>query len=669
MTNRKSQGLLSFARSVRGRIVFSGMLLLGSAGLLTLSGCSLGMTSGSDEGSPQGGVALHGSVFGGQQPVSGATIQLYEATASGYAAASVPLISATVTSAPDGTFNITGDYTCPGSPNDQVYITATGGNAGSGSNSNLALMAALGPCSGLSGSTFINMNEVTTVASAYALSGFMTDATHVGTSSTNYVGLKNAFASVNNLVNIATGKALTITPFYASGSTAYNTSTVPQSEINTLGNIISSCVNTNGTGGSSPACSNLFTATTPSGGPTPTDTIQAALSMAHNPGHNVSSIFALVPSTPPFSPALSSSPNDWTIAINFIAGGLGGSNANNGSYATNVAVDALGNIWVVEGGNNNLGSITLLNNLGAAQSPSTTGTTVASFGGWKTGSIAYPTGLAIDLSGNAWTSDTNNGQLELTKMTSAGTGTDYVVSGSYNPSSALSIDASGNIWAVIPDGPIAKITSGGSLSNIYTTAIADPAGIGIDGSGNVYVLNYGSNTETELSSTGSELANANPNFLFNSPLPNFAIDHAGNVWLPQNSGAGGVAAMDLMAAGLTSGTAISGGSLEDPDAVAIDGAGHIWIADPSQPSGVPTPPPANLSELTSSGTPITSSKGYTGAGINNTAYGLAVDNSGNVWVLMGNTANSSVTEFVGVGTPVVTPIAAAVHNNTLGTRP
>ena len=56
------------------------------------------------------------------------------------------------------------------------------------------------------------MNEVTTVATAYALSRFSTDLTHIGTSHHNYRGLPNAMKTINNLVNIGTGKARKITP-------------------------------------------------------------------------------------------------------------------------------------------------------------------------------------------------------------------------------------------------------------------------------------------------------------------------------------------------------------------------------------------------------------------------------------------------------------------------
>ena len=46
---------------------------------------------------------------------------------------------------------------------------------------------------------------------------------------------------------------------------------------------------------------------------------------------------------------------------------------------------------------------------------------------------------------------------------------------------------------------------------------------------------------------------------------------------------------------------------------------------------------------------------------------IAIDGSGNVWIV--DNEDGNVTELVGAATPVVTPIAAAVKNSQLGTAP
>ena len=100
------------------------------------TGCSSRMVPGGAAVSAH----LKGGVHGGLQPVVGATVQLFDATAGGQA-----LIASTVLSDASGSFSLTGLYTCPAA-SDQVYLTAAGGNSGSGENEGLVLMTAMGSC-------------------------------------------------------------------------------------------------------------------------------------------------------------------------------------------------------------------------------------------------------------------------------------------------------------------------------------------------------------------------------------------------------------------------------------------------------------------------------------------------------------------------------------------
>src|ERR1700722_12780163 len=120
---------------------------------------------------------ITGIIHGGPNPVVGAEVILYSTTSSGYGVGSVLQeasqvgLSAHQDTSSTGSFSFTGGYTCPAGQ--FAYVVAYGGNSGSGNNPNSVLMAALGPCSSISASTYIWVDELTTVAAGYALSNFI----------------------------------------------------------------------------------------------------------------------------------------------------------------------------------------------------------------------------------------------------------------------------------------------------------------------------------------------------------------------------------------------------------------------------------------------------------------------------------------------------------------
>ena len=143
---------------------------------------------------------MHGTVFGGQQPVVGSTIQVWVVgkgtTAAAYGAGAT-VLGTPVTSTAGGSFSY-GAYTCTNA-SDPVYITATGGTPGGfTANANLMLMASLGPCSSAASQT-VNITEVTTAASAFAMSHFFT--TTLGASSTNAFGGEASVGYNDGLLN------------------------------------------------------------------------------------------------------------------------------------------------------------------------------------------------------------------------------------------------------------------------------------------------------------------------------------------------------------------------------------------------------------------------------------------------------------------------------------
>jgi streptogramin lyase len=401
-------------------------LLASSAalGAMVLTGCGAGVltAAGSAASAPTGIAAkpLQGMVMGGQQPVAGVTLQLYQAGTAGYGSAATPL-GATATTNAGGNFNLP-SYTC--TAGSQVYLVGTGGqpiaatmSSPAVTNNNLALMSGLGTCGGTYLSSFINVNELTTVATVWALSPFMTDVAHIGTSSTNTTGLADAFAAINELVTTTNGTM--------PGPTLPAGATLPTTEINTLADILEQCINSGGgVAGDSSNCGNLFNlAPNAAGTVFPTDTITAAMNIAQNPSRNVTNLNKLRSASPVFQPALdvNSPPNAWTVAITYTGGGL--------SAPSSLAADASGNVWVTNSGN---ASVTKFDNTGAVAFNSTAG------------GFSSPSAIAIDGSGNAWVA--NAGNNTVTKLNAAGlSGIAYSSNGLSTPKS-IAIDGSGDVW-------------------------------------------------------------------------------------------------------------------------------------------------------------------------------------------------------------------------------
>jgi HKD family nuclease len=266
--------------------------------LALLFGCSPQGADSSPAGVTSG---IGGRVRGGQQPVSGATIQLYTVGATADGSASTPLLTQTVKTDASGSFSITGLYSnCAGAT--QVYLTATGGNpGGSTPNPNLLLMSALGPCSALTSGTFLTIDELTTVAAVAALAPYTTSPTAIGSGTSDAAALASAFTLASELVSPGSGNA--------PGQGVPAASAVPVATINTLGDIMASCVNsTGGTAGDGSACGTLFSLATPSGGTAPSDTFTAMLNVNNNPTANATAIYNLASPTGPFQPTLASAP-------------------------------------------------------------------------------------------------------------------------------------------------------------------------------------------------------------------------------------------------------------------------------------------------------------------------------------------------------------------------
>lgn len=257
-------------------------LLLASCAALTLTGCT-GLNSTSSA-NPQSR-PVTGMVHGGQQPVTGSQIVLWAAGTTGDGSAATPLTTPILTD-PSGSFRLDRAYTCP-SASSLTYITATGGNPGLSAQTNndaIVLLATTGRCGDLSSSTFISIDEISTVAAVAALTPYMNAPSQIG----------------------AANDANLVAAFHYSSSLIAEAADANYLQKNTLADIVATCVNT--AGRTSTACTRLLGDTAGAH-----DTASALLWMMHHPGANVPDLLTLITPVSPFQPTYLYPPSNWTL--------------------------------------------------------------------------------------------------------------------------------------------------------------------------------------------------------------------------------------------------------------------------------------------------------------------------------------------------------------------
>jgi hypothetical protein len=638
---------------------------------ILLTGCANMSTSSAIDST--GAATIAGTVHGGIQPVANATVYLYAAGTTGYGTGA-KLLQQSSTDA-NGNFNLT-NYTCPGQPIPaQLYIIASGGQPTTGTtNSAAAFMAALGPCPTvkLSNPT-LNVNEVTTIASMFAVQQFFTPGGSnglgmIGTTPGNTTGMATAFATAKNLVNLTNGTAIASTtstgPVVGFTTAPVVTITPEQAKINTLANILAACINTSGAG--SPNCTTLFSNVSSS---TVVDTLEAAYYLATNPTDTVggtskiSTVYGLSASQPPFAPALNSAPADWTIGVTYGSKSTSTGGAYFLSNPAYIAIDAIGNVWVT----NTAAGSTSLSEMSALGLPLTQALSTS-------GTLTGPRNTVIDPSGNIWVENAlGSSVLEYTLSGSTNT---FTTSAGPN---VLASDGSGNIFVgtSAPALPNLVLIPANSSSGTTPTTLSSSASVGanstlaIDAHENLWVSNAGNTATVQFlctpagslptACTGTSTTAGGQT----SPAA-VSVDRNNNIWVGNlnNASVSEIAASTTSMITGVSGSPFSGGGITNPISSTIDGLGNYWATNNGNPGGV--------GELSAAGTALAPSAGFahTYAG----SYGIAVDGSGNVWIGNANataspSANGFVTEIVGAAGPLLTPLSAELPSSLLGTRP
>ena len=571
------------------------------------------------------GVTFGGRALAGKQPLIGAAVQLYAAGTNGNGSSGAALLSTALITDAGGAFTVPAGYTCPSAAS-QIYVVARGGRPGAAAasaNSTIVMLTALGACNSVASASQVVVNEVTTVAAAYALSQFLSPGANLGASSTNVAGLANAAATASALADI--GKGTSPGPGFAANGKS------PAPRIDSAANLLNGCVASTSSGS---ACSALFTATTLAGSAAPANTLDAALNLVRNPGKNVASLYAQSTGSSVFAPVLAAAPTDWTLFVNYTGGGM---NAPSG-----LGIDSAGNVWVASYFNTAM----IFSPLGKpllAQG-------ITGFG------LSASYGLAVDANNNAWIpnepSPGNKGNsvsvLNSSGLSVAGTagftgaGLDFPI--------AVAIDTDASAWIV--DYGNSHLThlsaSGQALSGAsgYTSALlAFPVALAIDGSHNVWVANQSGGTVSKVAPDGSKFTNYT---CCNGPS-NLAIDQLGNVWVNNYYG-NSVSEISSAGVVLANGS-YTGGGIDHPQGIAIDGAGNVWIANYRSPSITELAGAAAIGVTT--GTALSPSAGFAPEAALSEAYAIAVDASGNLWI--SNFGSNTLTEFVGLASPVRTP--------------
>jgi hypothetical protein len=393
------------------------------------------------------------------------------------------LRGAAITNA-NGAFSIPSTYSCP-STTSLLYVVAEGGQTVSETSANAAawLMSPVGQCGSITASTSIVINEVTTVASVWALSPFLSPGGNVGSSSTNTQGLTNAFRTAANLVNLSTG----VSP----GTGLPSNVTVASAKLNTLANALASCAGS--IGGS--ACGPLFSAST-TGGVAPANTLDAALNIARNPAANMAAVYTLAEGNALFLPALSSPPPDWLLYSTITGGGL--------SDPATIAIDGAGDVWV----SNFFDALSEFSPEGVPIFPS----------GLSGYGINQSYGMTLDADNNVRISNEqtsmNSGLGDITELDSSGqplSGADGFSSGAISFPIGIAADTNGNIWvADYGDSNITLLNSNGtplSGGGFGQGSVPHPDAIAIDSNHNAWVGNDGVGFITKISPDGSQVIN------------------------------------------------------------------------------------------------------------------------------------------------------------------
>ncbi len=391
-------------------------------------------------------------------------------------------------------------------------------------------------------------------------------------------------------------------------------------------------------------------------------------------------------------------------AVTKLAGATGVSGSSNGIAGAagfydpcGVAVDTNGNVFVADTYNNTIRQIT-----SAGMVTTLAGSAGASSGADGTGSAAgfnSPYGVSVDASGNLYVADTGNdtirkiatgavvttlGGMAIESGSSDGTGG----AASFNAPRGVAVDADGNTYVadtgnytvrkISPDGSVMTLaglagTSGSADGSNNVARFTDPENLAVDILGNVYVADTGNHTIRKitpggvvttfagLAGTAGSADGSRGTATFRYPY-GVAADTNGNIYVADTYNytirkitSGGVVSTLAGLAGAVGATNGTGGAarFNHPCGVTVDAGGNLFVADTGNYAIREITPAGVVTTFAGLAGTFGSADGPGDAATFNYPFSVAVDAGGNLFVA--DTQNYAIREITPAG--VVTTVA------------
>ena len=232
-------------------------------------------------------------------------------------------------------------------------------------------------------------------------------------------------------------------------------------------------------------------------------------------------------------------------------------------------------------------------------------TPTATIAGSNTG-LNHPVGVALDAAGRLYVANSALSTITVYMAGATGNATPTAtIAGSntgLNSPHGTALDAAGQLYVGNYASSTITVYAAGATGNATPTAtiagsntgLNGPVAIALDGAGRLYVANLtlpGSSVQTITVYAAGATGNATPtatiagsNTGLSGPF-GIALDAAGRLYVANNGVAGGPGSITVYAAGATGNatpTATIPGSnagLTDPEAIALDAAGQLYVAN------------------------------------------------------------------------------------------